>query len=126
MRLIIGGAWQGKLDYARRAYGVTDAEVRECRADAGAEPDFSGRCVRGVEKFALACVRSGTDPTAYFKSHAAEWAESVLLCEDIFCGVVPTDPEMRAWREATGRLCAYLASEAESVTRVFCGIGTAL
>jgi len=29
---------------------------------------------------------------------------------------------MRAWRDMTGRLCAYLSSEADSVTRMFCGL----
>ena len=56
------------------------------------------------------------------KENRASWQDSVLICQDIFCGVVPMGADMRAWRETTGRLCAYLAAEADTVTRVFCGI----
>ena len=30
MILIIGGAWQGKLDFAKEAFGITDADVFTC------------------------------------------------------------------------------------------------
>ena len=46
----------------------------------------------------------------------------IFICEDIFCGVVPLGADMRAWREMTGRMCSFLSSEAENVTRVFCGL----
>ena len=49
-------------------------------------------------------------------------ADSVVICEDIFCGVVPVDPEMRAWREATGRMMNELCRHADRVVRLFCGI----
>ena len=32
------------------------------------------------------------------------------------------DPELRAWREACGRMNSYLASQADEVWRLFCGI----
>ena len=51
-----------------------------------------------------------------------ELAGSVVICEDIFCGVVPVDPEMRAWREMTGRLLAYLSGKAAHVFRIFLGL----
>lgn len=49
-------------------------------------------------------------------------SDKILLCEDIACGVVPIDPEQRAWREAVGRMNAMLAARAERVTRIFCGL----
>ena len=47
---------------------------------------------------------------------------SFLICCDIFCGVVPMGADMRAWRDMTGRLCAYLSGEAQGVFRLFCGL----
>lgn len=120
MHLIIGGAYQGKLDHARKALGIKEDEIYSCTEDGGI--DFSFRCVNAVEEFVLGCVRRGDDAAEIFKAHRSEWEDSVLICRDIFCGVVPMGAEMRAWREATGRLCAFLASEAETVTRMFCGI----
>ena len=48
MILIIGGAYQGKLDYAKEVFGITDADVHIC--DAG-EIDFSRRCIYKIEEF---------------------------------------------------------------------------
>jgi adenosyl cobinamide kinase/adenosyl cobinamide phosphate guanylyltransferase len=67
-------------------------------------------------------VRNGRDATEIFRENREKWGNSVLICMDIFCGVVPLGADMRAWRDMTGRLCAYLSSEADSVTRMFCGL----
>ena len=119
MVLILGGAYQGKLDLAKRKYGITDAEVF---TRGGTQIDFSKRCIYGLEGFALSCVREGKDPTEYLTSHRELWENSIFICRDIFCGVVPMGAENRAWRQATGRLCQYLSREAEQVSRVFCGL----
>ena len=49
-------------------------------------------------------------------------SEKILICEDISCGVVPMDAEAREWREAVGRMNAVLAAQADTVTRIFCGL----
>lgn len=113
MILIIGGAYQGKLDYAKTALGVTD--VFTCT---GAEIDFSRGCVYAIEEF----TRSHPDPVSYFQENREKWENSVLICRDIFCGVVPMEQEDRAWRQRTGRLCQYLSREAAQVSRIFCGL----
>ena len=119
MVLIIGGAYQGKLDYAKVVLFIEDNEIFACD---GAEIDFSRRCIYRIEEFTLACVRENIDPTEYFRSHRERWKDSILICQDIFCGVVPLGAEMRAWRQATGRLCRYLSGEAAQVSRLFCGL----
>lgn len=120
MDFIIGGAYQGKLDCAKKKFAVTDAEVYTCTEENGIV--FGSRCINKIEEFTLWCVKNDADALEIFKKHHDEWADSVLICQDIFCGVVPLGADMRAWREMTGRLCAYLSSEAESVTRMFCGL----
>ena len=119
MVLIIGGAYQGKLDYAKAAFSIEDNDVFTCN---GAEIDFSRRCIYRIEEFALVCVRENIDPTEYFRSRRERWKDSILICRDIFCGVVPLGAEMRAWRQETGRLCRYLSWEAAQVSRLFCGL----
>ncbi len=120
MDLIIGGAYQGKRAYARSRFDLGEDDIFTCREDA--EPDWDARCIAGLESFALRCVREGVDPVELFRANESRWENSVLICEDIFCGVVPLGAENRAWREAAGRLCAYLAVKADSVTRMFCGL----
>ena len=119
MVLIIGGAYQGKLDFEKTAFTLSEDEIFTCGSS---EIDFSKRCINSIEEFTLACVQSGVDPSEYFKAHRDDWKNSVLICEDIFCGVVPMGAEMRAWRQATGRLCQYLSREAAEVSRIFCGL----
>ncbi len=115
MILVIGGAYQGKLDFAKEAFGITDAEVYTCTSG---EIDFFKRCIYKIEDFAF----ENQDPVAYFQANKELWQNSILIVQDNFCGVVPMGVENRAWRQRTGRLAQYLGKEAEQVSRIFCGL----
>ena len=58
----------------------------------------------------------------YFDNHREDWRSSILILQDIFCGVVPMGAENRTWRQRTGRLARYLSKEAQQVSRIFCGL----
>ena len=120
MELIIGGSFQGKLDYAKQALNV--ANHFECTLE-NISPDFSSGCVTHLERFALACLRAGKSPVETLRACEAAWQNCILISDDISQGVVPIDAEMRAWREETGRMLNYLAGKADHVHRVFLGIG---
>ena len=115
MILIIGGAYQGKLDFARKQLGISEEDIHSCTAG---EIDFSKQCIYKIEEFTY----GHQDPVSYFKTNREYWDNSILICEDIFCGVVPMGAENRAWRQRTARLCQYLAGEASQVSRIFCGL----
>ena len=115
MILIIGGAYQGKLDFAKSAFGIADQDVYTCT---DGTIDFSKRCLYHMEAFTF----HHSDPITYFQTHRKQWQDSILICQDIFCGVVPMGAENRAWRQKTGRLCQYLSQEASQVSRIFCGL----
>lgn len=115
MILIIGGAYQGKLDFAKETFGITDKDVYCCHS---AEIDFSLRCIDKLEQFA----QYADDPVAYFQSHRQDWQNSILILQDIFCGVVPMGAENRLWRQKAGLLAQYLSREACQVSRIFCGL----
>ena len=119
MILIIGGAYQGKRDYAKNKFGLTDAQIFDC-----AEGDiaFGARCLYGLQNYTRWCVQNGVDAVEVFRANRETWQESILICEDIFCGVVPMGARERAWREMTAKLCGYLSAEAAGVVRVFCGL----
>ena len=119
MTLIIGGAYQGKLEFAREAFSLGEDDVFTC---SGTEIDFSRPCINALEEFTLACVRQGIDPVAYLQSHRAQWENTVFICQVLFCGVVPVDTELRSWRHTTGLVCQYLSREADRVSRIFCGL----
>ena len=123
MILIIGGAYQGKLDYAKETFHLKEEWIYEC---ADTEIDFSKSCINGIEEFCFACVKKGIEPLDYFRENEDKWHSSILICEDIFCGVVPLGADLREWRQATGRLCKYLSQRADTVMRIFCGLGQRL
>ncbi len=120
MDIIIGGAYQGKLDYAKVTFAVSEEDVFVC-SNESCEIDYSKKCIYHIERFALACVREGLVPRETFQIEKCR-KDAVVICEDIFCGVVPIDDTLRAWREACGRLMNAITPDAQSVTRIFCGI----
>lgn len=120
MELVIGGAYQGKTDWAKAQYGLSEADISIC--ENGAEADLRAPCVTHLERFALTCLRAGIEPAEALLECKAQWQHHVLICDDINCGVVPMDAETRAWREACGRMLNRLAKEADSVYRIFCGL----
>lgn len=115
MILIIGGAYQGKLAFAKEAFGLNEADIHVC---GHGEIDFSKHCIYGIEEFTW----GHPDPIAYFREHREAWEDCILILRDIFCGVVPMEAETRRWRQNTGRLAQYLSREADQVSRIFCGL----
>lgn len=119
MVLIFGGAYQGKLDYAKEHFDIKTV----CDCSEGSEPDFDMDAIYGLEGFVLECVRNGKEATDFFRQTKENWQDKVFIMTDVSQGIVPIDKDLRAMREMNGRLMLYLAAEAEQVIRVFCGIG---
>ena len=117
MELIIGGAYQGKRSFAREKFGFSEGEIFTC---VDTDIDFSKPCIDKLEDFVLACVRTGVDPLE--KLNGQDLSAKVIICMDIFCGVVPVDATMRLWRHTTGLVCQYLAKNADGVYRIYCGL----
>lgn len=122
MILIFGGAYQGKLEYAKANYRYETI----CDCSQGGQPDFNADIIYGIEGFVMECAKAGTEAREFFEQRESLWADKVLVITDTSQGVVPIDKNVRAFREMNGRLLLYLADKAEHVVRVFCGIGKAL
>ena len=121
MILIIGGSYQGKLDFARERFHLAEADIQICDESTDAL-DPTRRCVAYIDRFALNRVRAGVEPADTFRDYPEAFAGSIIIANDISCGVVPMDTTLRAWREACGRMNNYLAGQADEVWRLFCGI----
>ena len=119
MVFIFGGAYQGKLDYAKAHYDIHTV----CDCSDGHEPDLTCDAICGISGFVMECVRTGGDARDFFAEHEEELAGKVLIGTDVSCGIVPIDPEERAFREMNGRVNSYLARSADEVVQVFCGLG---
>lgn len=120
MDLIIGGAYQGKLEYAMEKYGFKETEVYFCTEEKGMS--FDEPCVYAAEEFVMYCLKRGLNAVEIFEENRDKWKNSVFICREIFSGVVPMDALLRKWRDETGRVLTYLSGNADTVTRLFCGI----
>lgn len=101
MRLIVGGAHQGKTRYASEKYGG---------------------CIDGFHLLIRDWLANGLDPLAEAERFLAENPDAVIVMDEIGCGIIPMEKSDRLWREAVGRTGCYLAERAETVERVVCGI----
>jgi len=106
MILIIGGAWQGKLSWAIKEYGLQPEEIWDL--EQGYRAGY--RCYTHLE----ALTRRGE--TAPFSQDA------IIIAREIGSGVVPLDAADRLWRERHGALVQSLAAQAQRVVRMVCGL----
>ena len=128
--LIIGGAYQGKTAWAKREFSLSDDEICVCTVDK--LPDFSKRCLSHYENYVAYCLKNGISPKTDFNSDgenatnttdanaSTEGRPKIIICDDIFCGVVPIDQFQRRLREECA-LALQKIAEKGSVTRIFCG-----
>ena len=116
MKLIIGGAYQGKSEYAVATYG---GKVFSCSEG---QIDWTANIITDLQEFSRRCLEEGKEAALELEKAKDLWQTKVLIGNDISQGIVPMDPVERGWREMNGRMMIYLAKEAESVERVFCGI----
>lgn len=122
MILIYGGAYQGKLDYAFGHYGK-NCSVYQC-TEKEAAPDLSKDIINSFHWLVLAQLRNEKDPLGDVEKNLEKMRSKIIICDDISCGIVPIDAEMRQWRESVGGVLRFLAKHSEEVIRLFCGIGT--
>jgi hypothetical protein len=122
MILIFGGAYQGKLACALEKFKLTESDVYRCGEDINIPANR--KIIYEIDKWILALVKKDTDVEEAIGQFMAANKEAVVICNDISCGVVPSDPVLRKWREAVGRTLAMLSQNSDEVLRLFCGIQT--
>lgn len=125
MKMIFGGAYQGKLEYALKKYNISEDDVFFCSSEMP-EMDLSKRIIYGLENFSWACENKGDSPEKILmdiiSSNEDIASDIIFISEDISCGLVPMDKTERSWRENHGRMMIALANKCTSVERIFCGI----
>lgn len=123
MELIIGGAYQGKWEYAKKLFphavwvNGADCTLDELLGAGGVHHfhDFLGRQ-----------MEQGEDLERLPELIMEKTPGLVIVSDEVGYGVVPIDARDRAFREAVGRVCCELAARARRVHRVVCGIGTVI
>ena len=120
MKCITVGAYQGKLEYAKKLYpgaewtdgaGCSLQEILSCGA------------VDHFHLFVRRWLQEGKTPQELIRAILDKNRDLIIVCDEIGCGLVPTDAFEREYRESVGRICTQLVEYADEVYRVTCGIG---
>ena len=122
MILIIGGAYQGKTEYAKEMYGVNPERIYDAEIPKKTEGLF---IIDHLHEYIKKQMKEGKDPETELLE-LKDLPGCILISNEIGNGIVPMDPFEREYRERTGRILIKLAKEAKEVIRVSCGIGQKL
>ncbi|MCR5168621.1 MAG: bifunctional adenosylcobinamide kinase/adenosylcobinamide-phosphate guanylyltransferase [Oscillospiraceae bacterium] len=121
MIMITGGAFQGKTDYMKKRFSLTDDDIAD-----GGRCEISelskSRYIKHYELAVRRMIPENIDPLAFTEGLECEAIE----LNEIGCGIIPIDKNEREWREMTGRAGCIIAEKASEVVRVCCGIPTVI
>ena len=123
MKMIIGGAFQGKTALAMEKYPDI---VWGDGADADWNLIGTAKGILNFHEFIRNEMQKKKDVSGLAEQLISCNPDVVLVSDEVGYGVVPIDAFDRAYREAVGRICTKLAAYSIDVTRVVCGIGTVI
>jgi adenosyl cobinamide kinase/adenosyl cobinamide phosphate guanylyltransferase len=116
MELIIGGRAQGKLGYAADLFNLKKEDI--------SDGILGGtRAVYNLQNAVRTIAESGGDAYGSVMDYIGEHPDSIIICDEVGCGLVPVDVFEREYRDTVGKICCMLAKHAARVHRVICGIG---
>jgi adenosylcobinamide kinase/adenosylcobinamide-phosphate guanylyltransferase len=125
MILIIGGAWQGKLDFARELAekrGIM-VKVSEGKTDSLKSAESSS-IIHDFHEYIKRILKTDDSVEDFISTIERNNPDAIIISNELGCGIVPMDPEDRAWREETGRASVRIAKSSDEVYRLVCGIAT--
>ena len=122
MKLIIGGAYNGKLNYVKETLRVVDEDICYIQDTL----DLSKSVLYGIHHFIYHNALNGISSLPFFEEHLDDLKTKVIVCDEISSGIVPLKKEERCYREEVGRILQFLSRESNSIIRIFCGIEVVL
>lgn len=116
MILVVGGAYQGKMDYVKAHYPEDYLLVPNYHLEIKKQLEEGQDPMEEAKRF-VSC-------SSLLKLLDSDKRDIIIVCDEVGSGVVPMEAFDRQYREMTGRVCCYFAQEATEVVRVIAGIGT--
>lgn len=122
MVFVIGGAYQGKLDFVLDKFNLEKSDVFNCTEQCD-EIYTDKKILNNIDKLVLKFVYEGKNEEEIKTQINDILANAmVVIYTDHSQGIVPLKKEDRAFREISGRIMTDLAFKSKEVYRVFCGI----
>ncbi|MGN0684232.1 MAG: bifunctional adenosylcobinamide kinase/adenosylcobinamide-phosphate guanylyltransferase [Oscillospiraceae bacterium] len=124
MTLIVGGAYQGKTEFAAGLLCIPCEQILNGET-CDIEEIFSASAVRHFEALVKRVLEEG-EPRNLARELCAKNPDVIVLVNEIGSGIIPIDKLERDWREEVGRESCILAEFADTVIRMNCGIPTTI
>ncbi|WP_252501905.1 bifunctional adenosylcobinamide kinase/adenosylcobinamide-phosphate guanylyltransferase [Sporosarcina sp. Marseille-Q4943] len=125
MRVVIGGAHNGKRKYVKRMLAEEPQYWLDCSASDLEIPTGCKVVVDRVEHWLARTELPEADAVEFIKKEI-EGKDVIFILTDIGRGIVPMDAEQRKLRDACGRLYQQLIAQADEVTRIWYGLAQTL
>ncbi len=119
MILVFGGAYNGKLEFVKEKYDISNEEIFFCEDE---NLEFEKKVICGLHMLTRACILKKLDPLELLKNNMELLQDKIIICDEINSGIVPMEKSDREWREATGRILQFLSKNSPDVYRIFFGI----
>ena len=128
MKLVIGGRTQGKLNYVLQHMTDENYQIYDgVFPDEGELFNLTKKnewlIVNHFHKWVNKELKENRNPEEEQEAFLKKGVRFVIISDEIGNGIVPVDAFERDYRERTGRMLITLASQADEVVRVICGIG---
>lgn len=121
MKLIIGGYAQGRLAYVMQRYSLTEEDVWDAAKDSISS--WKGqRVIYHAESLVSGWLNEGKNPCKACIELLPQWKDTILITQEVGCGLVPLKAKQREWREVVGRFNTLLAENSDTVERICCGL----
>jgi hypothetical protein len=117
--LIFGGSYNGKLEFVKEKYQLSDGDIFFCTNQT---LQFNKKVLCGLHIFTRDCVLNNINSLEILENNITFLKDKIIICDEINSGIVPMEKVDRAWREETGRVLQFLTKQSSSVYRVFFGL----
>lgn len=121
IKMIIGGAFQGKTPFAKEHFGLSDEEIIDgeiCDYNAA----IKAKCVKKFHALVRRIVEENGNVSEYVERLCRENPNAVIITNEIGSGIIPLEKSERIWREQVGKAGCIIAKNSELVVRIYCGI----
>lgn len=120
MILVYGGAFNGKLDFAKEKLNITDNDIFDFENEICESQNMVYEVIKNFKCLYNTQILIKNIPDISPDIFAGY--QGVLICDDMSCGIVPLEKEDRIWRENVSRFLTAITKNSNDVYRVFLGI----
>lgn len=121
VELIIGGAYNSKLNFALKYYNLKQEDFQN-GAECGLSEAFNKKGIYNLHLLIRRFIISGMNDYNKIIEKIRSSNVEIIICNEVGSGVVPLDKIDNQMREYVGRILSILSEKSIRVIRVYYGI----